>query len=132
VSRKIDANIESAAVIINSVISLLRVDRDAALAEAAKQHKADEKRTVGGLVFCERLDAEDFELDPAMRNWNQVMRLKAALAYAFIRTVTNNHAPDVAEKMLFKTNHGISGSGWLLDYIGDMLRSQKCIHKAGS
>jgi hypothetical protein len=53
----------------------------------------------------------------------RIMRLKAAIAYAFIRTVKNNHAPDVAQRMLFETNHGISGSGWLADYIDDMLRS---------
>jgi hypothetical protein len=125
VSRKIDANIEAASYIVNDVINSLRVDRDAVLAEMAKQH--DDKRehqTSGGLVFC-RFDRETFMQSPYMRHYGRIMRLKAALAYSFIRTVTNNHAPDVAEKMLFGTNHGIAGSGWLLDYIGDMIRRAK-------
>jgi hypothetical protein len=52
-TREIDANVEAAAVIVNSVISLLRIDRDAVLAEAAKQHDADEKkgRRVGAFVL---------------------------------------------------------------------------------
>jgi hypothetical protein len=125
-TREIDANVEAAANIVNSVISLLRIDRDAVLAEAAKQHDADEKkgRRVGALVF-HTFDGEAFMQSPYMRNHGRIMRLKAAIAYAFIRTITNNHAPDVAQKMLFETNHGISGSGWLADYIGDMLRSHE-------
>jgi hypothetical protein len=125
-SRKIDADVESAALIVNSVISLLRVDRDAVLAEATKQHEDEEKkgRRFGPFVL-HTFDGEAFMQSPYMRNHGRMMRLKAAIAYAFIRTITNNHAPDVAQKMLFETNHGISGSGWLADYIGDMLRGHE-------
>jgi hypothetical protein len=117
--------IEAAANIVNSVISLLRVDRAAVLAEAAKQHEDEAKRGKQfGAFVLHTFDGEAFMKGPYMRNHGRIMRLKAAIAYAFIRTITNDHAPDVAKRMLFETNHGIAGSGWLADYIGGMLRSK--------
>lgn len=59
---------------------------------------------------------------PGIRSWHTIMRLKALLIQVFVRNITNNHSPDDAAELLFSRQRFGTGSGVLLDYIGDLPR----------
>ena len=122
--------IEIAGVVINDLITLLGVDGNAALAEAARQYAeehADDPPGKFGLKIID-LSEEGFakvQQTPSWRWHNAVMRAKAAIAYAFIRSICNEHSDKDAARLLFSQQPG-PGSGWLVDYIGDLIpRTEK-------
>ena len=54
-----------------------------------------------------------FMASPKMRHWNDIMRLKSAVVYTFLRDITNNHSPEDAARLLFREHRFVPGSGWL-------------------
>jgi hypothetical protein len=55
-----------------------------------------------------------------LRRGPVVMRLKALLVQVFARSIANNHSPEDAAELLFAPQQFGTGSGELLDYIGDL------------
>ena len=117
-----DPGIAVAAAVIEDLLHLMPPDtRAAVLAKAAAKEDAErqEREKHGGWQFYspQTLQAE---YEASGRHWNKIMRLKALVAYAFIRTIVNNHSPEDAGRLLFGRHHNGPGSGCLLDYLGKL------------
>lgn len=57
---------------------------------------------------------------------------KALMVQILVRSITNNHSPEDAAKILFRDHYGYStGSGWLPDYLdglpGIKVDMEKCV-----
>jgi hypothetical protein len=116
--------IEIAGVLINDLIGLSGVDGKAALAEAARQYAEEhaDDPPDSGLKFLD-ISEEGFakaKQRPGWRHYHDVMKAEAAVAYAFIRRICNNHSPEEAERLIFGPRPG-AGSGRLMDYIGKLM-----------
>jgi len=123
-----DAEIETAAVVIEHLLRLVDPEKRAAVlakAIAAEDADREERQAAGGrikfLSFSEESTAK-WLASPAMRNWHDIMAFKARLAYVFIRNIRNNHSPKDAAKLLFERHRMAPGSGYLEEYIDDLPR----------
>jgi hypothetical protein len=52
-----------------------------------------------------------FMASPKMRHWNDIMRLKSAVVYTFLRDITNNHSPEDAARLLFREHRFVARIG---------------------
>src|SRR6267142_1800605 len=65
------------------------------------------------LMRIDKASTTTFMASPKMRHWNDIMRLKSAVVYTFLRDITNNHSPEDAARLLFREHRFVPGSGWL-------------------
>jgi hypothetical protein len=49
--------------------------------------------------------------------WHDKMTIKAAVAYTFVRNITNNHSREAAARLLFRQHRDAPGSGYLDQYL---------------
>lgn len=63
--------------------------------------------------------------DDGYLTYHAEMRLKSLVVQVFTRDITNNNSPEDARDILFAHHRNGTGSGDLLDYIDDVLKSQK-------
>ena len=58
------------------------------------------------------------DFDPAMfENWHAVKEAASLIIQVLVRSITNNHSPNDAAKVLFREHRRGTGSGWLPDYL---------------
>ena len=58
------------------------------------------------------------ELDQvSLENWHAVKEAASLNVQVLVRSITNNHSPDDAAKVLFREHRMGTGSGWLPDYL---------------
>jgi hypothetical protein len=122
--------IEIAAAVIIDAAESLGIDLKAAIVEMEKQRVAKEaldddlapRRNEKFRIFTLRAisDPRYGEL-PDRKYRNAIMKAKARVAHCFTRNITNEHSDADAVKILFETNHGAGGSGWLDEYVGPAL-----------
>jgi hypothetical protein len=125
-TEDIEAGIAAEA--IQSLLWLVRLETGiAALAKATEALEAKRKEVEKhGLLIPIDISDESWMQSFGHRHWNAIMRFKAAVAYTFIRKITNNHHPKDAMRLLFGGyDYDVPGSGNLLDYIGDLCEDAK-------
>ena len=113
-----DADITIAAAVIEDLLHMLPGEKRAAvLAKAAdvEETQRKEREKHGGWLL---MSAAELQADKnSQRYWNKIMKLKALVAYSFVRTITNSHSAEDAARLLFGRHHGAPGSGCLLEYM---------------
>jgi hypothetical protein len=58
------------------------------------------------------------DFDPAMfKNWRAEKEAASLIIQVLVRSITNNHSPENAAKVLFRDHLRGTGSGWLPDYL---------------
>jgi hypothetical protein len=58
------------------------------------------------------------DFDPAMfENRHAEKEAASVIIQVLVRSITNNHSPDDAAKVLFREHRRGTGSGWLPDYL---------------
>jgi hypothetical protein len=58
------------------------------------------------------------DIDPAeFRCWRAEKEAASLIVQVLTRSITNNHSPDDAAKVLFREHRMGTGSGWLPDYL---------------
>jgi hypothetical protein len=123
-----DAEIETAAVVIEHLLHLVTPDKRAAvLARAVENEKAEQKEREkhNGFNVIDVSDPEEWkrhQASPGFRYWNDVMQFKARLVYVFTRNITNNHSAADAAGLLFARHQMAPGSGYLEEYIDRLPR----------
>jgi hypothetical protein len=58
----------------------------------------------------------DFDL-ATFENWRAVKEAASLIIQVLVRSITNNHSPNDAAKVLFREHRRGTGSGWLPDYL---------------
>jgi len=58
----------------------------------------------------------DFDL-ATLQNWHAVKEAASLIVQVLVRSITNNHSPNDAAKVLFREHRRGTGSGWLPDYL---------------
>jgi hypothetical protein len=87
----------------------------------ANYHERKRKADKNGGITCWTLkDNDEWMKSPGIRHWHDIMMLKALLIQIFVRNITGNNSPADAAKLLFSRQRFGTGSGELLDYIGDL------------
>jgi hypothetical protein len=119
-----DVETTIAAAVIDDLLCRLPPDKRAtALAKAAKaeetQRKEREKR--GGRLLISATELQS-QCEGLQRYWHEIKQFKAAVAYTFIRDITNSHNAEDAARLLFDRRHQGPGSGYLLDYLRSLPR----------
>ncbi len=78
-----------------------------------------DKRLEVAALALERLrdDNKNTEFVWSVRHFHEISVLEARAAYRFIRRITNNNSADDAANLLFRQHHGVSGSGYLEEYL---------------
>jgi hypothetical protein len=72
------------------------------------------------------------DYDPGMfKHWHAEMEAKSLIVQVLTRTITNNHSPDNAARVLFREHPTGTGSGWLPDYLdglpGVVINRKRCV-----
>jgi hypothetical protein len=119
-----DAEIETAAVVIEHLLHQVTPDKRAAVLERALEtEKAEQKEREkhNGLRVWSAAEMADMNT-PGLRYWNDVMEFNARLVYVFTRNIVNNHSPKNAAKLLFTRQRAAAGSGYLEEYIDHLPR----------
>jgi hypothetical protein len=118
-----DAEIETAAAVIEDLLFLMPPEKRAAVLAKATQTEAKERieqEKNGGLNFI-RFDNDEWMQSPGIRYWHDIMRFKAQVIYTFTRNITNNHSKEDAAKLLFSQQRNCSGSGYLEQYLDGVM-----------
>jgi hypothetical protein len=110
-----DAEIEVVAETVENLLHLLPMNmRAQVLARATeKQAKREQERPV--FTSCSWVEPCSSQL-----YWHDIMQFKAKVAYTFIRSVTNNHSPEDASRILFSRQWPAPGSGYLSEYLRNL------------
>jgi hypothetical protein len=118
------SNVEAWAEVIEDLLHSVPPQlRTEVLALVATKEEADrkEREKHNGLKFITWEDLEALGTSPAARHWNAIMRLKSLVVQVFVRDITNDHSKKDAADILFVEHRHGTGSGWLPDYIGDLM-----------
>jgi hypothetical protein len=115
-----DEEIEVAALVIRDLLYRVAPEKRAAALARAAEREAQEAAKPQFEIRC--ASEIDFANSPGIRYWHDIMKLKARVAYTFIRNITNNHAPEDAAELLFQQQCGVPGSGYLEQYIDKLPR----------
>jgi hypothetical protein len=115
------SNVEAWAEVIEDLLYLVPGDlRAEVLALAVKNEETarKERETSGRFKL---VPFADLAQSPGLQHWDVIMRLKSLLVQVFVRNITNNHSKKDAADILFVEHRHGTGSGWLPDYIGDLM-----------
>jgi hypothetical protein len=82
----------------------------------AKEEKEEAERQAGDPNELRVIDAGDLA-NMEFRCWRGEMAIKAAVAYTFVRDITNNHSHEEAARLLFREHRTCPGSGHLDQYL---------------
>ena len=125
-----DKETEVAALVIKDLLYLIPKEKQAAVLELAQKAEAAarKEREERGNKFKPMDFKKDFDLTaPEQRYWEDVMQLKARLAYCFIRNIANWHSPENTRRMLFQQQRGVPGSGYLDEYLGGYVKERRTV-----
>lgn len=103
----------------DALFSIPRDQRLDVLAEVTRITAADLARPRFRAHTLAELSAMTF------RPQRGVMKIKSLIVQRFVRDITNNASPRNAAKILFQQHKNGTGSGRLLDYIGDLVANHK-------
>jgi hypothetical protein len=118
-----DAEVETAAAVIEDLLFMVAPDKRAAvLARATEVEKEEsaERQKHGGLRWWSGAEMACMDC-PGIRYWHDIMKFKADVVYTFTRNITNNHSPENAAKLLFSRKLGRPGSGYLEQYLDGVM-----------
>jgi hypothetical protein len=118
-----DTEAEAWAVVVQHLLRCVPQEkRRAVLAKAAEWERAEQEeieKADEGVVLV-WADSIDFQKSPGFKHWHKVMEYKSRVIFQFTRSISNNHSPKDAAKILFADRHGclgVGGSGRLRDYL---------------
>jgi hypothetical protein len=120
-----DAEIETAALVIEHLLHLVTPDKRSAVLARAVENEKEREEHGGRLNVIDAGDPEEwkrYQASPGFRYWNSIMQFKARLVYVFTRNITNNHSAADAAELLFARHRMAPGSGYLAEYIDRLPR----------
>jgi hypothetical protein len=121
-------NVEAWAGIIETMLALMPEDRRMQVLQLALQKEeaeAKEREQQGHKLRFIDFGNDDWMKGPGIMHWNAIMRLKSLLVQVFARSITNNHSPKEAGRILFADHRHGYGSGRLSEYIDDLPRGRR-------
>jgi hypothetical protein len=124
IQRRYRVCAESADLIANVVMTVTaspRLRGEVACLPPAVRLEVLHRLTASEIERCENdhirlISLADFDL-ATLQNWHAVKEAASLIVQVLVRSITNNHSPNDAAKVLFREHRRGTGSGWLPDYL---------------